>query len=122
MPKIGERESLESSAASRVADGRGRAILCLLCRHSNNAFYTPTPKPDIPRTRRFCINRYWVEYRCTSKVVYPGYVVKTGVRIQKKLEFSFLDVCVGGHDGLWHGDAHGSMWAMGIEMVKLLIG
>lgn len=42
--------------------------------------------------------------------------------IQKKLEFSFLDVCVGGHDGLWHGDAHGSMWAMGIEMVKLLIG
>lgn len=35
---------------------------------------------------------------------------------------SFLDVCVGGHDGYWHGDAHGSMWAMGAEMIKLLIG
>ena len=33
-----------------------------------------------------------------------------------------LDVCVGGHDGYWHGDAHGSMWAMGAEMIKLLIG
>ena len=93
MPKIGERESLESSAASRVADGRGRAILCLLCRHSNNAFYTPTHKPDIPRTRRFCINRYWVEYRYTSKVCGQD----RGVKIQKVIVFLFLDVCVGGH-------------------------
>lgn len=51
---------------------------------------------------------------------------KTGDKktLYKVLPFraSFLDVCVGGHDGYWHGDAHGSMWAMGAEMIKLLIG